>query len=104
MSRILEEFPRYLEEWCKKNHKPVPPVGTINKFWQLAWQDYMKEKLVPQWEDIKEEYLNMDLLNKNSERKIQKEIRKQEFLNSLPDEEPEKELSMWERIKQKRKN
>lgn len=100
MSKILEDFPQYLEQWCKTNHKPVPPVGVINKYWQLAWQDYMKNKLVPEWEDIKQDYLDMEMLTKDAEKQITKEDKLKELYKDLPDDEPEEQTdSMWNRIK-----
>lgn len=54
---ILEEFENYKKEYAKKNKLPEI-TDSINKYWQLAWQSFMNEVLVPNWQDIKDSYLD----------------------------------------------
>ena len=68
---ILSNFEIYLKEFCEKNNHAIPKEK--DKVWKLAWDSYVKEKLVPNWENYKNEYLNMELLTK-SKLKQQKQI------------------------------
>ena len=90
---IQEDFKIYLKKWCKTNHKPLPPEGKINKYWQMAWEDYMKTVLTENWEARKQEYYDIPLLTKQEEKRQQR----QKQLESQYEEE--KTDSSWDRIK-----
>lgn len=90
---ISEDFQKYLETWCKTNHKPLPEKGKINKYWQLAWESYMKTELTDKWEQRKNEFLNIKVLTKQEE----KRLTKQQALESQY--EAEEEDSSWGRVK-----
>lgn len=75
---IIKKFTEYLPEWCKENKKPIPPEGSHNKVWQMAWEDFMKSKLVSDWEEHKQQYWNLQLLTKKEQDKRKKESSSQE--------------------------
>ena len=96
---ILEDFQKHLKKWCKDNHKPLPPEGKINKYWQLAWEDYMKTTLTDNWESRKNEFLNISLLTKQ-EQKLQEKQNKLDTRYEETEEvvETEEQSSSWDRI------
>jgi hypothetical protein len=83
---ILSNFEIYLKEYCEKNHIKVP--RDKDKIWKVVWDSYVKEKLVLNWENYKNEYLNMELLTKSKQQKLQA----QEV------EEEEVEESDWDKV------
>lgn len=95
MIDLVKDFGPYLEKWCKDNHKPMP--NKINKYWQQAWEDYMKTNLVKNWETNKEAYLNMPLLTKQQEKELELQ-RNQE--NNIPEEQESSQVvtSRWEQV------
>ena len=73
---ILSNFEIYLQEYCKKNNTAIPKER--DKVWKLAWDSYVKEKLVPNWENYKSEYLNMPLMTKSQLQKQPKQVVEEE--------------------------
>lgn len=88
---ILSNFEPYLKKWCEENHKPIPDIDKPNDVWKLAWDSYVKQELVPNWEQTKQEYLNMELLTK-------KEQQKREKQKEVEPVEEEKKLTDWEKV------
>ena len=87
---LLEEFEPYLTKWCHEHHKPRPDINNMNKFWRMAWEDFMKTELTEQWDERKEEYANIQLLSKKD---LHTNIVETE------EEEPEQpEENSWEKI------
>ena len=70
---LLEDFQKHLEKWCKDNHKPLPPKGKINKYWQLAWEDYMRTTLTDNWNVRKQQFLDIPVLTKTQQRMEEKQ-------------------------------
>lgn len=96
MIDLVKDFGPYLEKWCKDNHKPMPKK--INKYWQQAWEDYMKTDLVKNWEANKEAYLNMPLLTKQQEKELElQDSRENDTLEESELNEPSP--SSWEQVK-----
>ena len=88
---ILSNFELYLKEWCTKNNKPLPNANKPNDIWKMAWDSYVKEKLVPNWEEHKQSYLNMELLTKKEQNK-RKNVKVEEI------EEVEEPTSQWDEV------
>lgn len=82
--QIKEQFDEYYKKWCEKNKKPIQNSEVINKWWKLAWTDFTKEVLVPNWEKIKADYWDMKLLREKDKK-------------SLKPEEDSKKTS-WEKV------
>ena len=67
--------------------------------WYLAWNDFVKEKLVPRWNSIKQEYKELKLKEKVSEEpQIITEPVVIEEEESM-EETQEEDLSDWEKVK-----
>ncbi len=88
---IMEKFEKHLTKWCKENHKPKPAIDNMNKFWKMAWEDFMKTELTAEWEERKEEYNNIHLLTKREAEKLKQK-------QSEPEPEDEPEENSWEKI------
>ena len=57
---VIKQFEEeYLPEWCHKKHFPKPK-RQFTDHWKLAWNDYIKEVLNPNWNSIRANYLNME--------------------------------------------
>ena len=95
---FLKEFEEYLPEWSNKKHLPIPTKKHMGK-WYLAWNDFVKEKLVPRWNSIKQEYKELKLKEKVSEEpQIITEPVVIEEEESM-EETQEEDLSDWEKVK-----
>jgi hypothetical protein len=90
---LMKEFETYLPEWARENNKPIPKIDSMNKVWGMAWESFLKEKLVPQWENIKQEFLDIELMTRKNIKKKQADI------EILEEEESEEQLSGWEKVK-----
>lgn len=107
---VIKDFEEnYLPEWCHKKHLPKPKQQ-FTEHWQLAWVDYIKEVLNPEWESIRSSYLSMDykVLNPNKElmETVNQTYQQQEELQQLLSEiQPETEQkSDWEIVQEMLKN
>lgn len=88
---ILEEFDKYKKEYAKKN-KLSEINDSINKYWQLAWQSFMNEVLVPNWQDIKDSYLTTKSLESSYTLKASSDVNHE-------DAEEFSEDNVWEQVK-----
>jgi len=91
---ILKEFDKFLPGWAEKNLKPIPTPNSDN--WNLAWASFTKEFLNPHWDEIAQDYKNMQYKTSNISipiTPIQNEIEPEEI-----EEEPEK--SDWEKVQE----
>ena len=92
---ILKEFELYLPQWAETNKKPIPDVNTINKLWTAAWESFMKERLMEDWQQRKESFLSMQLLTKTEMKKREKE---KEISQILDEDMTTEEPSGWDKI------
>lgn len=90
---LMKEFELYLPVWAKENNKPIPKIDSINKIWGMAWESFLKEKLIPQWESRKEEFLAIELMSRRNMKKKQDNVELIEELESM------EEMSAWEKVK-----
>ena len=102
---IVGNFNIFLKKWCKEHHKPLPAKGSLNKYWQEAWTDYLKTELTDSWEEYKQEFNNIPLLTKKEEKRIKKEeeLRKKQEIYNIEEEETLQEVqkeskSSWDNI------
>ena len=88
----IKDFERFLNEWCEKNHKPNPGVENNNDIWKSAWEEFVKTELVEEYEERKQEYLDMKLLTHRELAKREAEAKKEKI-----EEEPK--LNDWDKVK-----
>lgn len=81
----INDFNKFYEQWCITNNKPFKGIDNINKYWQQAWEDFMKTELKDEYESRKQEYKDMKLLSYY-------ELNKRDIA-----EQPEP--SVWEQVK-----
>ena len=87
----IKEFEVFLNEWCERNHKPNPGVNNNNDIWKSAWEEFVKTELIDEYEERKQEYLDMKLLT-------HKELARREAENKKQTED-ESNLNDWEKVK-----
>ena len=71
---IINQF----NEWYKKTYGKENTVfdnpGEITEGWKTAWDEFIKTVMSEKWEDIKQEYLSMELLTNRKKKQLQKQI------------------------------
>ena len=98
---ILKEFEAYIAEWCEKNNKPLFKTDEISKNWQLAWTDFMNGPLKERWNEIKNDYANMEFLTKTKQRQLEAQRELDEKLKEIDkSNEKTKPKSDWEVIQE----
>lgn len=96
---IMKEFvEEYLPIWSEQKHQPIPTQKHMDR-WNIAWNDFIKERLNPRWEEIAQEYKNMRYKTTADLHKEQ-EVPEQEIeaIEEIPEPEPEK--SDWEKVQE----
>ena len=62
---LVDDFNDYLVDWCHKNHFPVPKEQ-FTEHWKLAWADYVKDVLEPNYDKINQYYTNLEYATTNT--------------------------------------
>ena len=91
---LMKEFELYLPEWAEQNNKPIPNINKMNKLWTAAWESFMKDKLIGDWQQRKDAFMSIQLLTKTEMKKRERQKNLQESLESNV-EQP----SGWDKIK-----
>ena len=86
MEDINKCFEEYTPKWCKEHKLPTACLKK-SKYWQQAWQDFMQDVLLEQYEERKQEFLNIELLSSKT-------------MNNKVEEEEEAPTNNWQDIQQ----
>lgn len=107
MHNINEMFEKYLPDWSNKYHKPIPTKNHPEK-WNEAWLDFIEDILIPQYDDLKQDYLDLSLkidtynLDNDKSLEISKKINTENNLDTSQPSNTSKK-SNWELVQEKRK-
>ena len=93
---ILEDFKPFLKNWCHENHLPMPEEGKMNRVWQSAWQSYMETHLTDHYEEIKQSYLDMEVLTVGQLKKLEAE----QNSKTIELDTKEDSKTAWQRIQE----
>ena len=94
---IADEFDGFYQQWCEKNNVPKQKTDTINKWWKLAWTEFTKDVLVPNWEKNKKQYLEMKILTNKEYSERNTNNNSQDVDNATPVNNDIK--SSWDKVK-----
>lgn len=96
---VMKEFEEhYLEKWAKEKHQPVPTRNNMDR-WNVAWADFVKEVLVTNYDEISQEYRDMEY--KTMEHVFKEKIEKEKEKAIEEQEQPiEPEKSDWEKVQE----
>lgn len=89
---ILKEFENYLPKWSEEKHLPIPTKQQADR-WNVAWSDFVKDFLNPNYKELAQEYKNMQLKPKDYVETVEEEEEEEQI------EEPvQEQLSDWELV------
>lgn len=104
---ILQMFEEYLPRWSEEKHQPIPTKEHMDR-WYIAWNDFIKEVMTPQWDTYKQEYLDMELKTHADDileqqqvdlNQLQAELNKQQIVEPVePIEVEQAKESDWEKV------
>ena len=55
---LMKEFEEYLPKWAEEKMQPIPTQEHTER-WNIAWGDFLKEHLSEKYDEMANEYLNM---------------------------------------------
>ena len=95
---ILAEFDKFLPVWCHEHHLPKPRKGNRNKVWLDAWYSFMSTYLKEHYDEVRQDFLNIKVLNPISNRP------KKIITESLDEDSEDIELTPWEQVEKFRQS
>ena len=90
----MKAFEEWLPIWSEEKHLPIPTKNHMDKY-LVAWQDFLSEYMLDNYEDIADEYRNMRYKGEEPIQILP------EVVEEVEEEKPKK--SNWELVQEKMK-